>query len=218
MVGQVIGRLTVIEDAGNRGRKAQWLCRCTCGNMLVAVGTELRNGSTKSCGCLRIENFIQRSTTHNLSKDPLFKTWIRMRERCLIPTTKHFDRWGGRGITICEEWKDVAAFIQWARTSYIPGLSLDRINNDGNYSPDNCRWVNATVQNRNRSNNIFITYRGEKRLLAEVAENTGLKYGTLFRRYKRGDISEERLLRPTSRREVAQHKSVRGGISYEGMS
>lgn len=118
----------------------------------------LKSNKSKSCGCLRTEKTIQRSTTHNLRHTKLYEVWKTMKQRCFNPNNKHFNKWGGRGITVCVEWKNnFQSFYEWSMNNgYKEGLSIDRINNNGNYEPSNCRWADKIVQcNNTRQNKLF---------------------------------------------------------------
>lgn len=151
--GKKFGKLTVLERAKNKGCKVAWKCVCECGNFTIARASDLRSGNTKSCGCLSYEptNF-----KHGHSQEPIEKTYNNMKQRCFNPKNKRFEDYGGRGITVCEEWKnDFQAFYDYV--SALPhfgekGYSLDRINNDGNYEPDNVRWATQKEQANNKRN------------------------------------------------------------------
>lgn len=121
---------------------------------------------------------------HGLSEHPLHATWDRMKMRCYNPNYEHFNRYGGRGITVCEEWKnDFVKFYLWAiANGYKEGLTLDRIDNDGNYSPDNCRWATKQQQSNNRSSCVFVTHKGERKTITEWARIIGIKPSTLYAR------------------------------------
>ena len=138
LTGQRFGRLTVLERAGTDSRReAVWRCICTCGNEIYVQGHHLRCGNTQSCGCLRVDT----ATTHGESRSRLYHIWFGMKTRCYNPNTKDFKNYGGRGITVCPEWLyDFPAFQKWAiANGYRDDLTIDRIDNDKGYSPDNCR-------------------------------------------------------------------------------
>ena len=134
----------------------KWVCKCDCGNEKSYLPQKLRNGTTKTCGCGKVERCkeytIKYRTKHGGRHERLYHIWHGMKERCLTPTNKDYPNWGGRGITICNEWvNDYATFREWALSNgYEDSLSIDRINNDGNYEPTNCRWVTLQEQAKNR--------------------------------------------------------------------
>lgn len=146
------GRLTVVDYLGNnKYGKALWLCKCDCGNTKIIVGSSLTNNMTYSCGCYNREEARKRRTKHNLSYNKLYKVWSGMKTRCYNKNFIYYCNYGGRGITICDEWKnDFLNFYNWSISNgYKDGLTIDRINNDGNYEPNNCKWSTRAEQNRN---------------------------------------------------------------------
>ena len=150
LIGHKYGKLTVIKKIANIGRRTAWLCQCDCGNTVKATGNNLRCGHVQSCGCQSKDysNVIK----HGLTGIGPYNTWNAMKQRCYNPNHQRFQDWGGRGITICDEWKnDFLAFYKWSMANgYKKGLSIDRINNNGNYEPSNCRWVDVKIQNSNK--------------------------------------------------------------------
>lgn len=149
LTGQRFGRLVVLERVGSdKNGKACWLCRCDCKKIVVCRGSSLLIGETASCGCLAREAH----KTHGYAKTRLYRIWSGMKDRCYNSSREHYDCYGGRGITACDEWlHDFAAFRDWALShGYTDSLTIDRINNDGNYCPDNCRWITMKEQAQNR--------------------------------------------------------------------
>lgn len=186
LTGEKFGRLTVISFFEKRDYKAYWLCQCTCGNKKVIRGTHLTGGKIESCRCLNRERFRASTTTHGGSRvsgyEPLFKTWQQIRARCMQVGNVSYKNYGGRGITLCPRWMDYAKFREDVSPLFRPGLSIDRIDNSGNYEPGNVRWATPKEQARNRRSSTRITMKGITRTLAEWAEVTGMPYSRLHHR------------------------------------
>ena len=157
--GKRFGRLIAIERVKNVGKKVSWKCLCDCGQETNVLTTNLTSNRIKSCGCLKNQKLIERSTKHNQRHTKLYEVWKTMKQRCYNPNNKGYKNWGGRGIVVCDEWKNnYQAFYEWSMNNgYKEGLSIDRINNDGNYAPSNCRWSDKITQcNNTRQNKYFI--------------------------------------------------------------
>ena len=187
LTGLQFGKLAVIEKVGYKNKNSQWLCRCECGNTTVVGKGNLVGGRTKSCGCLKHQEAVNR--THGKSKTRLYYVWRNMLNRCYDSNVRDYPSYGGRGITVCDEWKnDFQAFYDWAmansydETAERGKFTLDRIEVQGNYEPSNCRWVDEKVQANNKRCNHHIEYKGKTMSLAELADLTGIKYGTLHKR------------------------------------
>lgn len=202
LVGKKYGRLTVVEYHGlNKRGKSMWKCLCECGNTSVVLGNRLTNGHTKSCGCYSVELTKDRFTTHGMSNTRLYKIWQGMLKRCNNEKSAMYKHYGKRGIKVCDEWCGFEKFRDWAiHNGYSESLTLDRIDNDGGYSPDNCRWVDMKTQERNTSRNRYITFRGETLCLMEWAEKLNINYRTLQDRIcVRGWSIERAFLTPVTK-------------------
>ena len=151
LTGKKFGRWTAISYAGG----GKWNCVCNCGTEKIVEGTHLKSGASKSCGCYNHEALIKRNTTHGDNKTPLHYLWLDINKRCSNPNFKQFKDYGGRGITVCDEWRhNFVAFRDWAvENGYSKGLTIDRIDNDKGYSPENCRFVDYYVQQNNKRSN-----------------------------------------------------------------
>ena len=192
MVGKKYGRLTVIGFNDNTGK---YICRCDCGGLHEARKQSLQNGNVRSCGCLAKEwcSTGKARRTHGLSHTRIDNIYRSMIDRCYNPNNKRYVHYGGRGISVCDEWKnDKTMFFKWANESgYESDLTIDRIDVNGGYEPTNCRWVSQRVQQQNRRNNFLIEYRGEKKTATEWERISGTKDCTIRSRIKKGWSAEE---------------------------
>lgn len=189
-IGDRFGRLRII-GFGKKGRRVvHAVCQCDCGEITASAMTNLKRGKTISCGCYRSEQKAEQmrrvKTKHNLSRHPLYKVWKGMMERCYNKTHIHYESYGGRGITVCDQWLSLTSFVSDMGASYVSGLTLDRSDNDLGYSKENCRWVPMSVQNRNRRNNRKITFYGKTLTIAEWAREINMPRATLYSRINRG--------------------------------
>jgi hypothetical protein len=194
------GRLTVLYRSAAPG-KARWHCVCDCGGRTVALGEGLRSGNTRSCGCLRRDVAGRHLVTHGLSKRPEYSVWHAMKRRCYEPGYKAFHHYGGRGITVCDRWRDdFAAFFSDVGPRPTERHELDRINNDGHYEPGNVRWATKTQNNSNQRDNHLLTLHGETKTISEWRRFTGLSFTAIYGRLKRGLPIEQVLSRDRAKR------------------
>lgn len=198
LTGQRFGRLTVLEFVSNDKPKSYWKCKCDCGKVVTVYVQDLKNGKTSSCGCLQREKAGKVNKTHGLRKTRIYNIWSHIKDRCYNSNCKSYKNYGGRGITICDEWRnDFKAFYDWAiGNGYNNTLTIDRIDVNGNYEPTNCRWVDMKTQQRNRRNNAIVEYQGKKMCITEASEVSKLSEGVLRNRYCKAGDREERLFRP----------------------
>lgn len=198
--GKKFGRLTVVSKVGSNGHSTLWLCKCECGKMKEVTLSHLRQGCVMSCGCLTKEiasergyksKIGERSRKHGDNKTKLYNVWAGMKRRCQNSNTLHYNDYGGRGITVCDEWQEYIPFKEWAiATGYKEGLSIERKDVNGNYEPNNCYWIPLKMQGKNRRNTIYIQYNDKDYTIEEIAEITGLKRRTIKGRFERGWSAE----------------------------
>lgn len=191
LINQKFGRLTVISEAprvydkSNHSRR-MWNCIFDCGNKKIVPTERLKSGITKSCGCLRSEVTIKKSTTHGKSRTRLYKIFKMMVDRCYNHSSSAYQHYGGREIKICQEWMDdFMNFYNWAMANgYKENLTIERVNVNGNYCPENCKWITQNEQMRNRTNTHFVKYRGEIMTLSEASRKFNIDRGTI-RKYEK---------------------------------
>lgn len=184
LIGQKFGRLTVIKKGPKKqGGKQYWMCKCECGNTKSVYQYNLISGQTQSCGCLQKEIAKSNLTKHGFSKTPIYKIWEAMKRRCDSPKSQRYASYGGRGITYCADWKTFEGFYQWASTSgYKPGMSIERVDVDKNYCPENCKWIPLKDQPKNKTTSDRYTYRGETKCLTDWCNDLNISYSTVYQR------------------------------------
>lgn len=206
LTGKRFGRLVVIgRDQNDKNGNARWTCICDCGRTSVSYGSQLRNGRTQSCGCLHRERVAQLSQhyrlTHGASSTRLYRSWRKMIERCVNEHCASYKYYGARGISVCAEWNDFTNFQEWAiHNGYSDELTIDRIDTEKGYSPDNCRWATITEQANNKRNNHFLAYDGETLTIAQWERRTGIPQHLILQRIDRDMWSVERALTTPVRR------------------
>lgn len=196
-VGDKINDLTMIEPSYTYGKKSRRYAKfqCDCGNIKTIRVYNVTSESTKSCGCKKHINMTPRNIKHGLCYSRLYNIWRKMIYRCKSKSYHEYEYYGGRGIKVCEEWENnFLTFYNWAiNNGYKDNLSIDRINTNGNYTPDNCKWSTSEEQGNNKRNNINITINDKTQTLAQWCKELNLKYTTVLMRIKRGWSYEEAL-------------------------
>jgi hypothetical protein len=208
LVGQKFGRLTVQEFVGVVKRTSRWSCLCDCGNIIEARGPDLKIGNTNSCGCYKLDRIKETQTRHgqclrNGIETRAHLAWADMQRRCYEIGHKAYKSYGGRGIKVCDRWLGRDGFVNFYEDmgDCSDDLTLDRIDNDGDYEPGNCRWVTMLEQCNNRRSNRWMTFEGERKTIAEWVRHTGINSATLIHRSNIG-WSDEKVLTTPVRRHV----------------
>lgn len=188
LTGKRFGMLTVLErsvDRGN-GRKpvVRWECRCDCGKVFTVNAASLLSGHTISCGCRKVKHG---HCNRHKPRERLYETWCNMRKRCNNLANKRWENYGGKGVKVCAEWDDYEIFREWALShGYADNLTIDRIDVNGDYCPENCRFADAKIQSNNTTRNIYVEYDGKTYTLSTLADYLGYTYSTIKHRYDRG--------------------------------
>jgi len=212
IVGKKFGRLTVLEilDERHPRNHIMALCRCDCGSDAKVIWTQLRSSNTRSCGCLQLDAMKNRRNPCSRRTHPAeFRVWSAMRTRCTNPRQKHYQRYGGRGIAVCERWNSFENFLADMGPKPSAEHSIDRIDNDGNYCPENCRWATGSEQARNKRGNTVLTHDGKTLCAVEWAEITGISAWNIRNRIHLGWTAERALttpLHPLKSRKRKTHK------------
>lgn len=226
-IGTRFGRLTVTgyTKSGKNGNETYCECLCDCGNRVVIQRTSLRNGHTKSCGCIQREKAsnsikmynnsdsykgVPSRRTHGMSETRLYSEWLSMRNRCYNKKNKTYRFYGGAGIDVCDEWNNSAeSFINWSlQNGYSDSLTIDRIDVKKGYYPDNCRWITAKEQSRNKRNTLWIEHDGETKSFVEWCEIFGIRYEHAYLRKQRGMSFEEIFSKKDFRKEKRKHDAI----------
>lgn len=196
-VGSRYRRLVVLEQV-TRHAPIKWKCRCDCGKIIVAIGKSLAQGSADSCGCLRAERLSKSKTKHGACGTGTYRVWMHMRQRCENPTDNGFPDYGGRGIRVCERWrKSFSSFFE-DMGEKPTGKSINRINNDGNYEPSNCKWATESEQANNRRGNRVLEFKGKRLTVSQWSMELGLSQKALRSRVQMGWPVERILSEPVN--------------------
>ena len=204
LTGQRFGRLVVVTRDTTKLRRVYWRCQCDCGTVKSVASDKLVAGETRSCGCYNRDNLAVIKATHGLTRvgqhHPLHTVWCQMRARCQDRSHPVYHRYGGRGITVCERWEDFACFVADMGERPSPEMTIDRIDNEGPYSPENCRWADRTTQARNRRSTRRYEFDGYCLTLEEWSERTGIRAKLLHARlHTLGWSLQKTLTTPTRR-------------------
>ena len=197
IIGEKYGKWIVLSEAESKNHNRAFLCRCDCGTEAVVMGHNLRTGGSVQCTQCAWESHPGRKKTHGLTGTRIYNIWRGIKLRCYIPSHPSFDHYGGQGITMCDRWRNsFESFLEDMGKLPTQFHQIDRIDNEGNYEPNNCRWVLPKEQQNNRRNNIMISYKGETRSVADWASVLGVNQSTLYMRVKAGWPSEKVLSTP----------------------
>lgn len=192
ILNQKFGRLTVIEKLGSDKHQEQlWKCRCDCGQEVIVNTISLTSGNTKSCGCYKTELIQKLNYKHGQSHTRLYYVWQAMIRRCYKENEQSYKNYGARGIKVCNKWKkDYKEFYNWAmQNGYKEGLSIERINNNRNYEPNNCKWATSKEQSYNTRRNQYIEYNSEKITITEACKKTKIPLTNVYSKARRKQLT-----------------------------
>ena len=215
VIGEKYYELTVVGYIGNYNKSAKWLCRCDCGNYILAISPELKNGHIKSCGCRNLRVLLERNKNnkygikHGCSRDRIYKTYMSMIQRCYNKNNTGYKNYGERGIKICDEWLDkengFLSFYNWAiQNGYEETLTIERIDINGNYEPSNCTWITNQEQQNNKRTNVWINISGEVLNMRQWSKEVGINEKTIEHR-KRSGWKECDLLKPVYKGKISNN-------------
>lgn len=223
ITGRKFGRLTALKIHLEEGKRTQWLCKCECGNEKLIPLSSLSSGKGKSCGCLRKELTGEKFRKHGLINTTLYNTWLNMRDRCRNKKSPSYKNYGARGIDVCAEWDDYKKFYEWAlNNGYKKSLTIDRIDNDKGYYPENCRWATKETQANNTTKNVRTEIDGVERTLSEHARFYKINYFTIHYRYEKGIRGIDLVSKPARKKIIitinGEQKSLKAWSEHFGIN
>lgn len=200
--GAKFNDLTIIEEVPKRNGIRHFLCLCSCGKESIVSLHNLKNGGTKSCGCLQVKHTIKINSSHMCTKERLYKTWLNMKRRCNNSRCHEYANYGGRGISICNEWNfDFINFKSWAvNNGYDDDLTIERVDVNGNYCPENCKWIPMPDQLKNKRTTMYLTLNGVKKHASEWSRNFNLSKGVISYRKNNGWSDFDTLTTPVNKK------------------
>ncbi len=228
LTGSIFGRLKVVEQTEDYvrpdgRREARWKCICSCENKTIvyAMGANLQSGHTQSCGCLQKERVSNALIKDGRGRDRIYYVWHSMIDRCSNESSPHYKNYGGRGIRVCEEWLDYTKFKIWAYNSGYDAnaqnktCTLERIDVDGDYCPENCCWTNMKEQSNNKRNNVLLTYNNKTMTISQWADVLGIKWETLWARVHNLKWSDEKAITTPVRNKKNKQTEVNDNVACE---
>jgi len=204
-IGMKFNRWTLVKKVA-KGYEAYWECICDCGNQKTVRQADLKSGKTQSCGCLQKEIARSSNIKHGQADSPEYGIWLGVKQRCLNPNFRFFKDYGGRGIKVCDRWFDFANFLQDMGKRPTPKHTIERVNNDGDYEPNNCCWATRKEQSNNQRKTILLTYQGKTKSLSQWCEELNLNPGTIKARIRRFKWSTEKAFEMPATRSRTQRK------------
>lgn len=186
LTGKQVGWWKVIKEGQTKSKKTYWLCQCDCGTIREVLTDSLLYKKSTNCGCKRKEMLRERMTKHKMMDSPLYKVWQNMKNRCRNPKTPHYKYYGGRGITVCDKWQTFEGFYEDMGATYQEGLTLERIDVNGDYCKENCRWATKIEQANNKRNNKIYTYNGVTDTLKRLCQINNVSYTMVQQRLRKG--------------------------------
>lgn len=183
--GEQSGRLTLLHEVGVERGKLRWMAECVCGNEIKIIASLFRKGRVKSCGCLRNDLTSKRFRKHGKTDSLEHQSWRGMHQRCRSPNASNYKHYGGRGITICERWFDLQNFCDDMGPRLSKEYTLERIDTNGNYEPDNCVWLPQKLQAKNTRQNVWIDFNGERLTLTDALSELGVGHISIYHRVQR---------------------------------